>query len=485
MTLPTIPDPQLSRRGVLGAGLLAALPGAQRWSAHTRPGAGVSPQFILSGGASADGSLVHSTLSLVDKGAKVDLAVWRADGGGATELVGEQTADSDAIVRHVVSGKQPDTDYFARLVSNDVQVGERIRFRTLPAAGGSWSRKIAVVSCQSNASSPLNTDLAWDDVQAWGPDDVWHLGDWGYWGQEIPGNASYKKDLAHYTKSLHTQGSIRAAIQSAGLNVVTISDHELTANGDPKDGIHNSPQTIRELVAFQKLFPVRQYGDTRSPRRGRYYSFDIGGDVRVIVTDFRSPDRSDADMHDGPKKTMFGATQLAWIFDTLDTDKVNLLVNETSWLADPNNKPGGPRTDKPWTYFHEQKIIADHIESGGYRVAWVGGDRHYVGYLRGKDDGSGVYNSRGGFPCYISSGMSKNQLPLQPGELMTWQFGSGPDLTRWVCGYMQVTLAYDVASRVVTLRGQGRAVLDTTKPSSQWTISDIPGGTAFNTWQLD
>ena len=96
----------------------------------------------------------------------------------------------------------------------------------------------------------------------------------------------------HYAKSMSAQSTMRRAFQGAVMNVVTISDHELTINGDPKNGIHNSPETIRELVAFQKLFPVRTYGDTRSPRRGRYYSYDIGTSVRVIVTDFRSPDRS-------------------------------------------------------------------------------------------------------------------------------------------------------------------------------------------------
>ena len=177
---------------------------------------------------------------------------------------------------------------------------------------------------------------------------------------------------------------------------------------------------------------------------------------------------------------MFGATQLAWILDRLDSSRVNLIVNETSWLATPGGRP----TDKPWTYFHEQKIIADHIVNGGYQVAWIGGDRHYVGYLRGADDGSGVYNTLGGFPCYIGSGTSKSQLQLAPGELMSWQFGAGPDHDRPVCGYLRLVLSYDNVKRQVTLQAQGRAVLDTTKPMSQWVIEDIPGGTATDSWHL-
>lgn len=474
-----------NRRGFLGLGAAAAAAQAL----HRIPGfksrdQKASPVFVLTGGATADGILVHSTLALADVGAPVDLVYYRADGTGHAEKAGLRTADGDAIVRHEVTGLAPDTAYYAWLVSEGARVGERIRFTTLPAAGGSWSRRIAVMSCQNNAASPLTTDVAFRDMLTWQPQDTWQLGDWGYWGQEIPGDASYKKDLLHYAKSLTAQPYMRKVVQSADLNAVTISDHELTINGDPKGGIHNAPQTIRELVAFQKLFPVRNYGDTRMPRRGRYYSYDIGGVVRVIVTDFRSPDRSNATDPDGPDKTMFGATQLAWLFDTLDPAKVNLVVNETSWLADFNDEPGGKRTDKPWTYPTEQLLIADHITSRGLKVAWIGGDRHYVGYLRGRDDGSGVYNTRGGFPCYISSGTSKNQLPLQPGELMTWQFGAGGDLTKQVCGYMRLTVSYDAGSHQVTLHGQGRAVLDTSGPKKGWTIHDIPGGTAIDTWTL-
>lgn len=488
------PFDRITRRGFVGlsvAAVLSHLPWGRRqsWPGHGDDvgrghGHQVTPVFTLSGGATPDGILVHTTLDLTDKGAQVDLAVWRADGDGGVWYAGAQTADQDAIVRHTVTGCEAGTAYYAQVVYKGDLTGERVRFTTLPDSSASWSRRIAVVSCQDNVSDPTNTDLAWDDVLAWAPDDVWHLGDWGYWGGEIAGDAPYTKDLLHYSKSMSLQPSMRKAIQSADLNVVTISDHELTDNGDPAGGIHNAPETFRELTAFQALFPVREYGDTRQPRRGRYYTFDIGTTVRVIVTDFRSPDRSNADKKDSPSKTMFGDVQLAWIFATLDKTRVNVLANETSWLANPNDLPGGKRSDKPWTYFHEQLVIADYIRSGGYRVVWVGGDRHYVGYLRGSDDGTGVYNSRGQFPCYISSGMSKDSLPLQPGELMTWQFGDSHDPDRPVCQYLRLTLSYDAPSRRVTIGAVARAVLDTSQPMSQWQLDDVPGGTASDTWQL-
>jgi hypothetical protein len=177
---------------------------------------------------------------------------------------------------------------------------------------------------------------------------------------------------------------------------------------------------------------------------------------------------------------MFGQTQLSWLFATLDPNKVNLLVHETSWLADP--VPDRRAADKPWSYRYEQQLIADFIREGNYRVAWVGGDRHYVGYLAGA---GAPHNTLGEFPCYISSGMSKLSLKLQAGELMTWQFGANmtdPQLP--VCGYMQLTLSYNAASGDVTLAGLGRAVLDTTGPLSTWEMSNIPGGDALDRWGL-
>ncbi len=438
-------------------------------------------EFTLTGGAASHGILVNSTLSAADAGASVDLAVSTSADLSTPIRVGPQTADSDSIVRHLVTGMDANTTYYAGLLDRGVQVGETVRFKTLPPNTGSWSRDIAVVSCQCNSVDPISTELVWSDILAWDADDVWHLGDWGYWGQEIAPTDPYTADLFHYTRSLQRMPMMRRAMQAASLNVVTISDHELTINGDPTTGMFNSPESIRELVAFQKLMPVRTYGDTRNPRRGRYYSYDLGGAVRVIVTDFRTPDRSNADDPDGPSKKMFGARQLSWLLETLDSTKVNLLVNETSWLADPNANQNRA-DDKPWSYYTEQRTIANYITNGGYKVAWIGGDRHYVGYLAGSGTPS---NTLGGFPCYISSGICKYSLDLQVGELMTWQFGANnTNPKRPVCGYMRLTVAYDGATGAVTLSGVGRAVLDTTTDVSTWTMRDIPGGTASDRWRV-
>ncbi len=467
----------LQAAGVAGADLVLPKTAADA-AEHNR----LKVAYSLTGGTTTDGALVHSVLSHQDRYQTVNLAVSSSAVMNHYRLVGRAQVDADGIVRHYVDGLEPDSVYYARLVGNGGALGDKIRFKTMPWAGTSWTRKIAVVSCQGNPADHHSTELAWRDVHSWSPDDIWHLGDWGYWGQLIPAHGSYRMDLYHYLRSMRAFPTMRRTLESASLNAITISDHELTIGGDPVHGIHNSPASIRELVAFQKLMPVRQYGDTRVPRRGRYYSFDIGTQVRVIVTDFRSPDRTNADRPDGPHKTMFGQTQLAWIFTTLDKSKVNLLVNETSWLADPDQQ--GRAEDKPWFYRFEQQKIVDYIQAGGYQVAWIGGDRHYVGYLAGSGE---VHNTLGGFPCYISSGMAKESLELQKGELMTWQFGAhhGDGKRQHpVCGYMRIVLSYDAYTGEVSMTGQGRAVLDTSQHVKDWQIEDIPGGLASDSWHI-
>lgn len=433
----------------------------------------VTQVFSLVGSPAPDGVMVSSMVLNI---ASVGLAVSESPDLSDATLVGTSAVDTDHLVKHEVTNLTPATQYYARsATANGAMFGETIRFKTLPAATGAWSLNIMLGSCQTNQSASI-TDLAWQDIVAWQPDMLMHLGDWGYWGGFISGTDPYAKDLDRYHKSMVSLSTMRHALEGAVLGAITISDHELSNNGDPRGGIFNSPETMREIIAFQKLMPIRDYGDTRQPRRGRYYSYDIGSTVKVIVTDFRTPDRSNTTDRDGPDKTMFGQAQLGWLLDQLDQTKVNLVVNETAWLATPYPKNTGPRrADKPWNYYHEQQIIADHITANSIRVVWLGGDRHLVGYL------SGANNTLGGFPCWIGSGWEKSGLRLDDGEVYDWEYGSDPSSQRLVIGYVRLTLSDDGAGHV-SLSGVGRAA-DTSGPQATWALSDV--GSATDSWTLN
>jgi hypothetical protein len=436
--------------------------------------------FTLTGPA-VDGATVVTMLGPADHGATMDLAVsTQADMTDST-LVGVQTIDDDNLVHHIVGGQSPSTVYYTQpATSTGTRFGEVSRIKTLPASTGDWSLKIMLGSCQTNAIGSV-TQLAWTDILDWEPDLLMHVGDWGYWGGSIAATAPYTRDLEKYRLSMAGLPAMRHAMQSAPLGSVCISDHELCDNGDPPGGMFNSPHSKRELTAFQKLMPIRAWGDTRDPRLGRYYSYDLGSSVRVITLDFRTPDRSISTMPDGPDKKMLGDTQMTWLFATLDRSRVNLICFESNWLATPYPaNTGAVSADKAWNYYHDQQIIADFITSGGYQVAWLGGDRHYIGYL------SGTSNTLGGFPCYLGSGFEKFGLPLSDGEALTWQYGvdpTSPTTAKLMVGYMRMMLSYSASTGVVSLTGNARVTDTQSDPDpAHWVMTSPPELTATDVW---
>jgi hypothetical protein len=120
---------------------------------------------------------------------------------------------------------------------------------------------------------------------------------------------------------------------------------------------------------------------------------------------------------------MWGAAQEAAIFAALSTTKANIIVNETSWWQTVSSGAA----DKPASYPDAQQRLNDKINAtGAYtgqhdystHTLWIGGDRHYLGYFDAADSDLGI-------PQIISSGMSKNSLSLQDGEVPTWVYNSG------------------------------------------------------------
>lgn len=409
--------------------------------------------FTLTGGATASSFMANSRMTPGSAAKSVDLVYSTSADLSSPSLAGSVTVNADQMAKHAPFGLTADTWYYAKLkdpVSGNM-VGEPFKCKTQPASTGAWTRKIAVVSCQNNPQQGAIPQLAWRDILAWGPDEEWHLGDWGYWGGTIKASEPYTHDIQKYDKVAAQVPSQRAAQHAAGTQVVCISDHELHDNGDDWDGhgtedptgAFNCPHAIRQQTAHEALFPIRTYGDVRAPKRGRYYSYDMGSSVRVIVTDFRSPDRNNAADANTSAKQMWGAVQEAWLFAQLDQTKVNIIVNETSNWFDV----GGLRaTDKPAAYPDAQIRLNDKINGTGdfaggpvYSVLWVGGDRHYCGFLAGEN------NTFGGFPEVISSGLFKNALQLQNNELVDW-ITLNPDNTDdkfAVCQYVQMTLSFD------------------------------------------
>jgi hypothetical protein len=420
----------------------------------------VAPAFTMTGGTTSTGTIVKT---ITDPGAYagrlLDLAFTTDVNFGTQSLNGSRAIDAFGTATQTVGGLTQNTTYYGRAVDSGSYVGETFTFKTEPDGSGAWTRKIAVMSCLSNPSGGSTPQFVFDDIVAWAPDEVWHQGDLGYWGQDIDQNDPPTRDVQKHIKVAQKLPRQRAVFQCASHNVLQISDHELHSNSDGETnpsspdydgdatGSFNCPHAVRELLAFQSMRPVRTYLDTRVPRRDRSYFFDIGQQVRVIVADFRTPDRSFYDDPESSSKSMFGAVQTANLRAVFDPNKVNFFVVETPWWHGHSRA-----VDKPARYSTNQADWEAFLTSTGdytggpvYPFALVAGDRHRSSFL---DDGS-TGNPLPG-PQYVTSGLLKNALALDVGETVDWSTYT-PDNTTdkfTISQYGQLTLSYDGADTV-------------------------------------
>ena len=329
-------------------------------------------------------------------------------------------------------------------------------------------------SCLANPEH-VESQVALHDAWASAPQVHLHLGDWGYWGAAISEKDSYLRDLDMYTKHNTSPNltDLKALLDVSNLEGVCISDHELEKNDDGRGGIHGTvsqEKCQREIQAFTSLFPVRQYGDTRTGtgKRFRAYYTDLAPHVRLVVSDFRCPDRNNYNDADTEAKQMWGAEQESWLFNdafNVSDDMVLLFVNETSWWRRQAGE--APAYDKPASYPNAQDRFVEAlntIPNGGTRkiidrFVWLGGDRHYCGYLAADDE-----RNPDGFPQLIGSGWSQHALLLKTSEFMTWITPTQPtgrpvdDFS--VCQYMHLTLSYNGTDQV-QLTGKARTVDNT------------------------
>ncbi len=415
----------------------------------------VIPAFTMTGGATSSGVIVKT---ITDPGAyegrPLDLAYTTNPAFTTQSLSGARTIDELGTASHTISGLDPDTTYYGRAMDSGTYVGETFTFKTLPDGSGAWERKIAVMSCLSNPSGGNTPQFVFDDIVAWGPDEIWHQGDLGYWGQDIDQNDPPTRDVQKHIKVAQKLPRQRAVFQCASHNVLEISDHELHSNSDGETdpsspdydgdatGSFNCPHSVREIQAFQSMRPVRTYLDTRPTRRHRAYYFDIGTQVRVIVSDFRTPDRSFYDDPESDSKSIFGAVQTADLRAVHDPNKLNIFVLETTWWHGHSRA-----VDKPARYTTDQADWEDFWNGTGdyaggpvYQMAMVNGDRHRSSYI--------AQGSTGNFfpgPQYTSSGLLKNALALDVGETVDWSTYTPDNTTDKfnVSMYGQLTLAYD------------------------------------------
>ncbi len=161
---------------------------------------------------------------------------------------------------------------------------------------------------------------------------------------------------------------------------------------------------------------------------------------------------------------MWGPEQEEWLFteafSDLADDEIILFINETSWWRFPEGDYDV--TDKPAAYPRAQDRFESRLKGiGDYssypsiidRFVWIGGDRHYCGYLSRDAAPSG-------FPQFIGSGWFQHSLKLAAGEAMDWHSPTAltsRDYDKWLLGqYMHLAVDWNPATKTLALSGQAR-----------------------------
>lgn len=435
--------------------------------------------------------------TLVTGTESIDMAISsNADLSSAT-YVGASTLDSDCMTQLSIEGITNDSVYYARLAITPGQfIGDTMRFRTLPStdAGTPLTRRIAFGSCQTGGDTDImgsQTDypqeLAWRDQEVWGADDTINVGDFGYFGAQVETQngvtPDYRVHTAQYAHQMATMPVMRRVMAKSG-NVFQRDDHDISGNNGQS---YENPVSTQSVVALQKIYGSPALGDAGDQPRGRYFSYTYGGQIRVIVTDGMSLDRSISVVgQDGmdPTATFFGAVQLAWIEELLlGPECLKIVVSGKSLLGDPPAFITVNDQDKLWAYGYERQalmqFIASHQTYAGDPIycEWWGGDRHALAYV------SAAGNPLGPISVLVSSGYSMHGLrPVSGEESYEWSAGFDAAGKQWVAQWMQITLEDDGAG-IITRTAQTRLTdcRDRSRPMGRgWTIADGP--TFVDTW---
>jgi alkaline phosphatase D len=278
-----------------------------------------------------------------------------------TPFVNTTTTASYRTAITPITGLNPSTRYYYRVLVNDVLQPGRGTFRSFPPEGEPGYYRIVVGSCNYNpgpgggSGNPFyQNDLMFQDIVDFDPDMVIHLGDWGFPPAALGSNYNLFPDRRAESFRLRYQDYNFKKFIQPNLPVDFVYDddysHNGTAgwtwpsirqetlpNGNIKYALYDNlhPEGVREgaIEAYFDHFPGYGQVDTS----GVHHSFRIGN-VEFFILDTRS---SKSPVHQSFKynpllniysfnppagHTTLGPAQMQWLLDGLSNSTADWKV---------------------------------------------------------------------------------------------------------------------------------------------------------------
>ncbi len=412
--------------------------------------------------------------------------------------VGAQAPDFDGLTKFVISDLQPGTTYYAKTCTvPGVFLGDPIQFTTHPADNTVVAGlRFAVTSGQQHwAREPIASgwplELVWRDLATWSAEKNFFLGDDGYWGWENQSDDAVRTLSGRYWEEFDALPAMRRANARMSSDWV-LGAHDIGAESpDSKQSsiVATLSKAVQGIFAMNPMFDDGAAFQPTS-KNGLYGAYLLTSRVRIIMLDAESLDRTRGRTVDSALKTFLGPEQDAWLRQLLLTDSpaVNIIMCAQDYLGDPiPGIPPVPEQDRIRSYPTWRASFGDFVVANNIPLVWIGAGRRANGYSPG-----GANNPWGGFPCYLSSGVSTIAQPQPPGDgNYTSSFGWRPvdfpaGIDKSVMQYVQFTLSDDNAG-TVTLAGKSRQVNNTFVGTGNesdlwdsWALED--GFTASDAW---
>jgi alkaline phosphatase D len=292
-----------------------------------------------------------------------------------------------------LSGLEPSTAYHYRIwgvtgVSDEQALRTAAvagRFRTAPyrdvdeAVSFVWSGDM-----WGQGNAPPYGVLA--EIEAVDPDFFLFLGDIVYADDPTPavpeGASTLDEFRAKYREAREESANLRSLLEATSV-YVTWDDHEVVNNfAGPTEEL-----TPLGLQAFREYWPIDAHPVVTGLDEDRIFrSFRWGQHLELFVLDTRQY-RDDNSTADSPDKTMLGATQRAWLKESLRSSDAmfKIIVSGvalSSISGPPEARDSWPNGGGPTGFEYELLGIVNFLgDEVGRNVVWLAADRHFARVL--------------------------------------------------------------------------------------------------------
>lgn len=315
----------------------------------------------------------------------------------------QTAADSDFTHQWKLDDLKPGATYYAVVESRPIGSSlttavARGRFQTPPTASKPSDVSFCVTTCHDfgRRDNGMHGHKIYPAMTELKPDFVVHAGDIEYYDKPSPW--AFTHDLMRFKWSrLFALPSNREFYRTH--TTYFIKDDHDTLKNDCWPGTRYGSVTFEQGL---QIFNEEQFPS--HPRR--YKTIRWGRDVQVWILEGRDY-RSSNNLPDGPDKTILGAEQKAWLFETLEeSDAAFKLVFSPTPIVGPDrdNKSDNHANDNFIFEGNQIRERFSHIDN----LIVLCGDRHWQ--YASVDQTAGIWE----FGC--GPGSEKHQLGWKPGD---------------------------------------------------------------------